>query len=79
MDKITFEYEGVLYTASLLAYELNRIVLPDRRILEADAWLESNPPMPNGLHEVPHTFTNLPPEEIAHLMNGVIAKVKAFL
>lgn len=73
--EIEFTYEDKRYTVPLRAYDLNRIVLPDGRVLEANAWLESYPPQPEGLHEVQHLFTSLPPEEIAHQMNGVVAEL----
>lgn len=72
---IVFVFEGVTYEVSLKAYDLGLIVLPDGRVLEANAWLESYPPQPDGLHEVAH-FHHLPPEEIAKNMNGVVAQVK---
>lgn len=75
--EIEFMYEGARYTVPFRAYKLNRIVLPDGRVLEANAWLESYPPQPEGLHEVPHLFTSLSPDEIAYQMNGVVAEVKA--
>jgi hypothetical protein len=71
---INFEFEGQLYTVDASAYDLNRIILPDKRILEADRWLESLPPVPEGLHEVPHVFMEMEPEKIAMLMNGVAAR-----
>lgn len=71
--EIDFTYDGKKYTVSSKAYDLNCIVLPDRRVLEADKWLESYPPQPVGLHEINHLFQNLSPEEIAHNMNGVVA------
>lgn len=74
---IEFVYDGKHYTVEAKAYNLNRIVLPDGRVLEADGWLESYPPQPEGLHEVPHLFTNLPLDEIARQMNGVVAEVRA--
>ena len=72
---IEFVYEGKRYTVESRAYDLNRIVLPDGRVLEANAWLESYPPQPEGLHEIPHLFASLPPEEIARQMNGVVAEL----
>lgn len=70
---ITFEYLGSRYTVSSKAYDLDRIVLPDGRMLEAESWLELNPPQPQDLHEVSHTFKSLEPEKIAELMNAVVA------
>jgi hypothetical protein len=70
---ITFEYEGRHYTVESKAYDLGRIILPDGRMLEAKAWLESYPPQPQGLYEVNHTFKSMEPAKIAQLMNGVVA------
>lgn len=75
--EIEFTYQGTRYTVPSRAYDLNRIVLPDGRVLEATGWLESYPPQPEGLHEVLHLFTSLSPDEIARQMNGVVAEVKA--
>ena len=71
--QIAFKYEDRLYAVDMKAYDLNRIVLPDGRMLEATAWLESYPPKPQGLHEVNHTFKSYEPEKIAQLMNAVVA------
>lgn len=77
MDRdIWFTYEGVHYTVSMRAYDLNKIVLPDGRVLESRGWLESLPPQPSGLHEVPCLFSSLSPDETARLMNGVVAKTR---
>ncbi len=75
--EIEFTYEDKHYTVPSRAYDLNRIVLPDGRVLEATKWLESSPPQPEGLYEVQHLFTSLPPEEIARQMNGVVAELNA--
>jgi len=71
--QIAFKYEGQRYVVDSKAYDLNKIVLPDGRMLEAESWLESYPPQPQGLHEVNHTFKDLDPEKIAELLNGVVA------
>jgi hypothetical protein len=70
---ITFEFEGCHYTVEFKAYDLSRIILPDGRMLEPEAWLESYPPKPQGLH-VSRTFRNMKPEKIAILMDAVVAK-----
>jgi len=70
---ITFEFEGRHYMVEFKAYDLGRIVLPDGRMLEAEAWLESYPPKPQGLH-VSRTFYSMEPEKIVILMNAVVAK-----
>ncbi len=72
--EIRFEFEGRKYTVESKAYDLGRIILPDGRMLEAEAWLESYPPQPEGLHEVNHTFKALEPAKIAELLDAVVAK-----
>jgi len=52
---ITFVFENQKYTCPAEAYDRNRIVLSDGRILSAGAWLESMPPKPQGLHVVGDT------------------------
>lgn len=71
---ITFEFEGKRYTVSSRAYDVPYIVLPDKRLLVAERWLESYPPQPQGLHEVNHTFKAMKPAAIAYTMNGVVAE-----
>jgi hypothetical protein len=71
--RIKFEFEGHRYTVEARAYDQGRIILPDGRMLEAEAWLESFPPKPQGLH-VSRTFNGIKPEKIAILMNAVVAK-----
>ncbi|KKT39036.1 MAG: hypothetical protein UW22_C0002G0012 [Candidatus Gottesmanbacteria bacterium GW2011_GWB1_44_11c] len=71
--QIAFKYEGQRFVVDQKAYDLNRIVLPDGRMLEANSWLESMPPQPKGLHEVLHLFKDLEPEEIAKQLNAILA------
>lgn len=72
---ITFEFEGKKYTVSSRAYDVPYIVLPDSRLLQANAWLESYPPKPEGLHEVPSLFAvKMKPAALALTMNGVVAE-----
>lgn len=72
---IKFEFEGQSYTVAYKAYDLGRILLPDGRMLVVDAWLETYPPQPQGLHATHHVFTDKEPEEIAQLMKCAIAEV----
>lgn len=72
---IEFVYEGKRHSVESRAYDLNRIVLPDGRVLEASTWLESSPPQPEGLHEIPHLFVSSGLDEIAQMMNGVVAEL----
>lgn len=72
---IIFGYEGKVYSVGYEAYDKNRIVLPDGRVLEAGGWLESLPPQPTGLYEVPMLTAGMTPQEIAQLYNGVVAEV----
>ena len=71
---ISFTYEGKRYSVSHEAYDLDRIVLPDGRVLQVEAWKEISPPQPVGLREVPTVFSSNTPEDIATLMNGVVAE-----
>ena len=48
-EMIVFEFEGITYECSQLAYRKNKIVLPDGKVLEADDWFEGLPPQPSGL------------------------------
>jgi len=70
---ITFVYEGKKYSVSAKAFDLNLIILPDGRAIEAGSWNESYPPRPVNLREVPHLFQHLDPKEIAKRLNGVLA------
>lgn len=70
---ILFTYEGKNYSVDLEAYDLNLIILPDGRALEAETWLESYPPKPKDLREVNHIFKDLKPMEIANKLNGALA------
>jgi hypothetical protein len=70
---ITFTYDEKKYSVASKAYDLNLIVLPDGRAIEAEGWLESYPPKPSNLKEVNHLFKNFKPEEIAEKLNGVVA------
>ncbi len=72
--EIRFHYDGVNYVVGMQAYDLNKIVLPDGRVLEATGWYESYPPQPDGLVEVPHLFTYLSLGEIAHNLGAAIAQ-----
>lgn len=48
---ITFTYEGVTYTVDAEAYQSGRILLPDKRLLIVDSWIETYPPKPDKVHE----------------------------
>ncbi len=72
---INFEFEGNQYTVEARAYDLNRIVLPDGRILEATGWLESYPPQPKLLFVVDF-FKLMKVEDFARLINASVARGK---
>lgn len=72
-SQIRFSYEGKDYTVGSEAYNVNRIVLPDGRVLDVEHWLESAPPQPAELHEQTH-FVVGTPQEVAQIMNGVLAQ-----
>lgn len=72
---INFAFDGKRYTVSSKAFDLDLIILPDGRAIQASGgWLESYPPQPVGLVEVPHLFQALNPDEIAIQLNGVVAE-----
>lgn len=66
---IEFEFEGTKYVVGSQAYERDRIVLPDGRVLKVVTWLESNPPQPKVL-AVLGTLTQ---EELAKEPPGLVA------
>lgn len=70
---ILFEHDAAKYKVDISAADLNVIVLPNRRVLEAESWSDENPPRPTGLKEVEHNYHNIEPVSIAILMNGVVA------
>ena len=77
MDQdITFEFEGVTYTVSHEAYGLDKIVLPDSRVIGVEAWVETEPPTPEGLYEIDHAYRDRSVVQVANLMEAVIAVVK---
>ena len=71
--QIRFHYDGVNYVVDYEACELNKIVLPDARVLEVGIWYESYPPQPGELTEVPHLFKDFPLGEIARNLNAALA------
>lgn len=75
MRPIIFGYEDKVYSVGYEAYEKNLIVLPDGRVLEVGCWLESSPPQPADLKEVPMLTAGMTPQEIAQLYNGVLAQI----
>jgi len=50
--EIQFLFEGKKYAVGMEGYERNLIRLPDDRVLTAEGWLESYPPIPEGLKVV---------------------------
>jgi hypothetical protein len=72
-NKIVFSFEGRSYTVATRAYDVDRIVLPDGRVLDVEGWSEMVPPTPRVLNEVKHVFSG-DPEVIANAMNGVLAE-----
>lgn len=47
--KIKFSFEDENYEVGMEAYNTNKILLPDGRVLEVSGWLESYPPHAMGL------------------------------
>jgi hypothetical protein len=71
--EVRFRYLSKAYKVDISAYDLNLIVLPDGKTIKANSWLESYPPLPVDLEEVPNVFRGLEAKEIASLLNGVLA------
>ena len=74
-DTIRFEYEEKQYSAPAKMYDLDRVVLPDGRLLQVQGgWKESFPPKPNGFSEVPlENKAKLKPAAIALFNMAVLA------
>ncbi len=74
-DTITFEYEEKQYSAPANMYDLDRVVLPDGRLLQVEGgWKESFPPKPNGFSEIKLEYkAQLKPAAIAHFNKAVLA------
>jgi hypothetical protein len=70
--KITFEYEGNRYTVGDKAYNLSRIVLPDKRVFQV-GWLESIPPKPRNFVQVSHDLNDRSASLIAIIMKAELA------
>jgi len=74
---IHFEYEGQTYVVSENAYNLNRIVLPDCRVIDVGYWLESKPPKPRDMSVsacCPHDKVTTA-EQLAKDVNGALARL----
>jgi hypothetical protein len=56
-------------------YDLDRVVLPDGRLLQVQGgWKESFPPQPSGFSEIPLEYkAKLKPAAIAHFNKAVLA------
>lgn len=72
-NRIRFEYKGAIYFVDVNAAELNKIVLPNKVVLEADSWTDSTPPAPVGLKEIDHAHHDLAVQGIAFLLTAVVA------
>ena len=51
---ITFEWKGIKYRISNDAYHRNYMMLPNGVLLHVTGWLESFPPQPAEISEVPY-------------------------
>jgi hypothetical protein len=69
---IIIEFEGVKYEVDLEAYETDKILLPDGRLLQVQGWHESHPPKPVKLCEVKHNFKGTA-VETANYFGAVLA------
>jgi hypothetical protein len=75
MNDLYFHYEGVTYSVSRLAFDLDRIVLPDSRVFDVIGWQEKEPPEPIRLEEVnPGLAVPLKPAALAQKMNAALAR-----
>jgi hypothetical protein len=77
---IGFQYEGQNYKVGQRAYYLNRIVLPDGRMLEVEKWSGTSPLHPEVLKEVDLTFSGFvlvdfraEPKDVAAIFNAELA------
>lgn len=71
---IRFTWAGKRYTVGMEAYDSAQyIILPDCTALKPGMWLESCPPIPSGLEEVPHLFKNCDAQTAATHLNGIVA------
>lgn len=71
---IRFTWAGKKYKVGMEAYDSAEcIVLPDSTAVRPTMWLESYPPIPDGLEEVPHLFKNCDAQTAATHLNGVVA------
>lgn len=66
--EIKFVLDGVEYVVGMKAYN-HPIILPDQRVLEAENWALSAPPIPIGLHVVHENYQDMPPEQMAALLS----------
>lgn len=77
--QIQFHFESNDYEVSLRAYDLDRIVLPDGRVLDVSNWAETDPPKPLGLNvnaelSAYYTFiADITLFQLAELVNGELA------
>lgn len=72
---LKFQFDGHMYQADLqMARMLNRLVLPDGRLLQVMKWGLLDPPVILEMKVVPHRFQDAPPQQIARLKQAVIAE-----
>ncbi len=48
--KIQFSFQNATYEVGMMAYSLDKILLPDGNLLKVTDWSETNPPEAMGLH-----------------------------
>lgn len=73
--EIVFDFDGKSYVVGMGAYNKDRMVLPDGIVLEvAEGWLESMPPIPQGLKISPKSYTGMI-EQIAAEVGAPIARL----
>lgn len=67
---IEFTFEGKNYTVGYEAYNLDRIELPDGRLLAVDGWKEAYPPIPMKLRVINRRKTE------KHFAHAALAELK---
>jgi len=65
--QIHFQFENRNYIVDHKAYDKERVILPDGRVLEIHGWKEAEPPTPIELVEIFHPTVTLVPDVVARL------------
>jgi len=73
---IIFTFEGVVYTVDIEAQKFNRIVLPNRVLLQVSGWKNTNPPEPLNLYPIGGCIPFFPLKTYANLVKAALASEK---